>query len=55
MRDVLELRCDREGCDRPLDEAAFRLAYRTGGTERRVYECSCGGVTITIGRLRRST
>lgn len=50
MLDVLQLRCDRNGCDRPLDEGAFRLAYRTEGTERRVYECACGALTITIGR-----
>ena len=51
MQDALQLRCDRDGCDRPLGDGAFRLAYRSGTTERRVYECTCGGITITIGRL----
>ena len=54
MHHALELSCDRDGCDRSLSEESFRLSYRTAGTERRVYECSCGGITITIGRFGES-
>lgn len=42
--------CDDPDCSRPLADATFRLSYIANGTERRVYECPCGGVTVTIAR-----
>lgn len=46
--------CDGEGCDRPLAEAPT-LAYRTADGERRMYDCDCGTVTMTVARGSEST
>ncbi|MFB6170587.1 MAG: hypothetical protein ABEJ06_05505 [Haloarculaceae archaeon] len=50
MLESLSATCDAPGCDRDLDDAAFRLAYRTEAGERRVYECACGSVTVTVSK-----
>jgi hypothetical protein len=39
-----------EGCDRFLGKNALMLSIRMEGGERRVYECACGAVTVTITR-----
>ena len=50
MRELLECRCEGADCDRPLSDAQFMLAYTVDDITRRAYECSCGAVTITVGR-----
>jgi len=45
-----ELTCGCAGCDRELDDQSRQLTYRTGGVERRAYECPCGKVTVTVAR-----
>lgn len=50
MHTALDLTCDEPDCNRSLTADEFRLAYMTGTTERRIYECSCEALTITIGR-----
>ena len=50
MRELLECRCEGSNCDRPLSAAQFMLAYTAEGITRRAYECSCGAITITVGR-----
>ena len=52
MLDELACVCEASDCDRELGSAEFRLAFEQGGYERRVYECDCGSVTITLGRHR---
>lgn len=41
--------CERSSCSRPLADEPT-IAFRTGETERRAYECACGAVTITVAR-----
>lgn len=48
MLESLTTTCEAPGCEEPLDDAAFRLSYRTEEGERRVYECTCGAVTVTV-------
>ncbi len=50
MLEEIELVCDAPDCDRVLGEPAFRLALTTPVGTRRVYECTCGAVTITVSR-----
>lgn len=39
-------------CDAALDEDAFGLAMDLGDGERRLYECDCGAITMTVVRER---
>jgi len=50
MLDELVCTCQAANCQRRLDESNCMLVYRTGAGERRAYECSCGGVTVTVHR-----
>ena len=50
MLDECACTCDVPGCDRPLGDAEFMLAMEMDGGTRRVYECACGAVTVTIVR-----
>jgi len=47
-----ELTATCEACDAALDDAAFGLAMDLGDGERRLYECDCGTVTVTVVRER---
>ena len=48
--DELACTCDTDGCTRTLTDDDCMLVYRTGGGERRAYECACGDVTVTVHR-----
>ena len=50
MLDELGLACEAATCDRLLSETDQMLIYRTAGGERRVYECACGAITISVTR-----
>ena len=50
MLDELTASCEADGCDHPLSEQSLMLTYRTDAGERRVYECDCGAVTVTVHR-----
>lgn len=50
MRHLLDFACDGSECDRPLSADELRLTFASGETIRRVYECPCGAVTVTVGR-----
>lgn len=52
MLDRLELTCEGPQCERELAAPDFRLSFAEGETVRRVYECRCGSITITLGRRR---
>jgi hypothetical protein len=41
-----------EACDAGLDDDAFGLAMDLGDGQRRLYECDCGAVTMTVVRER---
>lgn len=43
------VQCERADCTRPLPDDPT-IAFSTGETERRAYECACGAVTITLAR-----
>ncbi|WP_323675024.1 hypothetical protein [Halorubellus sp. PRR65] len=47
-----ELTATCEDCDADLNDAAFGLAMDLGDGERRLYECGCGAVTVTVVRDR---
>lgn len=50
MLDQLAATCKNENCDRPLREHDCMLVYTTDHGQRRMYECACGTVTMTIHR-----
>lgn len=50
MLNELTCTCGGEGCERTLGETECRIVYETDAGERRVYECGCGAVTVTVHR-----
>lgn len=50
MIEQLSCTCENDCCANELGEEEWMLTYRTGDGERRLYECSCGAVTITVHR-----
>lgn len=40
--------CECTTCDSTLTDADCQLIYDTPAGRRRVYECDCGAVTITV-------
>jgi hypothetical protein len=45
-----ELTTTCEACDAELSDDAFGLSMDLGDGERRLYECDCGTVTVTVVR-----
>jgi hypothetical protein len=50
MLDELTRTCEGSDCDRTLSEDDCAIVYRIPAGERRAYECTCGAVTVTVGR-----
>ena len=46
MLESISCTCDR--CDQPLTDDQLQMTMATAGGTRRVYECSCGAVTVTL-------
>ena len=46
MLENVSCACDR--CERPLADDQAQLTMTTAGGTRRVYECSCGAITVTV-------
>ena len=40
--------CGCTACDSALTDAECQIVYDTPGGRRRVYECGCGAVTVTL-------
>ncbi|MCU4750701.1 hypothetical protein OB919_01695 [Halobacteria archaeon AArc-curdl1] len=40
--------CTCDQCERPLADDQAQLTMTTAGGTRRVYECSCGAITVTV-------
>lgn len=49
MLDRLASATECTTCENTLTDAQCQMVYDTAAGRRRVYECSCGAVTITIG------
>lgn len=48
MIEALSATCEARGCGRAL--TAPSIEYETPAGTRRVYECDCGAVTVTVVR-----
>lgn len=51
MLESIACTCDR--CDQPLADDQLQLTMTTAGGTRRVYECSCEAVTVTVVNAER--
>jgi hypothetical protein len=48
MLDELASACNCTDCDSTLTDTQCQMVFDTAAGRRRVYECSCGAVIITV-------